>query len=119
MMVGLVESVEKLIILLVYCFFLCYFFLIFFLAKMVSLKYFLEFKFFINKCLYWFILIINCYILYFDDFYRFFVLIEFRWFKKYFVCLYRKRNNLGMFDDVVILMYGFIILDFMEDFLFI
>lgn len=51
-MVGLVESVEKLIILLVYCFFLCYFFLIFFLAKMVSLKYFLEFKFFINKCLY-------------------------------------------------------------------
>lgn len=115
MMAGSVESAEKSTTQPAHCLSLCHLFSTSPSAKMVSPKHFLEFKFPINKCLYWFTLITNCYILCFVDFHRSFAPTESRWFKKYFVCLYRKRNNSGMSDDAVISMHGFTILDFMED----
>lgn len=114
-MAGSVESAEKSTTQPAHCLSLCHLFSTSPSAKMVSPKHFLEFKFPINKCLYWFTLITNCYILCSVDFHRSFAPTESRWFKKYFVCLYRKRNNSGMFNDAVISMHGFTILDFMED----
>lgn len=114
-MAGSVESAEKSTTQPAHCLSLCHLFSTSPSAKMVSPKHFLEFKFPINKCLYWFTLITNCYILCSVDFHRSFAPTESRWFKKYFVCLYRKRNNSGMSDDAVISMHGFTILDFMED----
>lgn len=113
MMAGSVESAEKSTTQPAHCLSLCHLFSTSPSAKMVSPKHFLEFKFPINKCLYWFTLITNCYILCSVDFHRSFAPTESRWFKKYFVCLYRKRNNSGMSNDAVISMHGFTLLDFM------
>lgn len=108
MMAGSVESAEKSTTRPAHCLSLCHLFSTSPSVKMVSPKHFLEFKFPINKCLYWFILITNCYILCFDNYHRSYAPTESRWFKKYFVCLYRKGNNSGMnhSDDAVILIHG-------------
>lgn len=114
-MAGSVESAEKSTTQPAHCLSLCHLFSTSPSAKTVSPKQFLELKFPISKCVFWFTLKTNCYILCFDDFHRSFAPTESRWFKKYFVCLYRKRNNSGMSDDAVISMHGFTLWDFMED----